>query len=48
MARLIIDVAWIIRGPFTSAGSESLAGVDSPFHRDAAGALSVGKGQVKG
>lgn len=48
MARLIVDVAWTVRGPFTSAGSESAAGVDTPFHRDPSGALNVDKGQVKG
>ena len=48
MARLVIDLHWLIEGPFVTAGAEATPVVDTVFHRDAGGALCVGRSHVKG
>ncbi len=48
MSELVVDFAWLVSGPFVTAGAEATHTVDMRFHRDAAGRLSVGKSHVKG
>lgn len=48
MSRLIIDVAWNIDGPFSTAGGDVYGVFDRCFHRAAGHWLSVSKTHVKG
>jgi hypothetical protein len=46
--KLRLKLAWLIKGPFITAGLDPKVGLDSTFRRSSDGALSVSKHHVKG